>query len=139
MVLKALTLRCQINIPMLINFSIYFQPPDIIRTPRLLILRTLTLFTNPSFHSLSLLVLFTPNFHGKLYFCIYFRLCFMTTRFCSFHPCIIIYSPLLNSNPPPFIKFRNFSNSLSIRTPVYLALESTILLKSNRHSYKYND
>ena len=27
------TLRCQINTPPLINFSIFFQPPDLIRTP----------------------------------------------------------------------------------------------------------
>ena len=46
---------------------------NLIRSSRLLILRTLTFSTNPSFHFLSLLVLFKPNFHDKIaHCCIYF-------------------------------------------------------------------
>jgi len=85
------TLRCQINVPPLINFWIFSNPPNLIRTPHLLILRKLNIFTNLSFHFLSLLVLFTPKFHGKIaYCCIYLSLSFTTICFCSFCPCIII-------------------------------------------------
>ena len=34
---KISTLRCLINVPPLINFLIFFQPADLIRTPRLFI------------------------------------------------------------------------------------------------------
>ena len=42
------SLRCQMNAPPLTNF---FQPPDLIRTPRLLILRKLTSLKTPHFIS----------------------------------------------------------------------------------------
>ena len=92
------TLRCQINIPV-INFSIFFQPPDLVRIPRLLILRKLTLFTNTSFHFLSLLVQFTHNFHGKIkYSCTYFSFMLYDNPF--------LFFPSLYNHLKPFLKFQ---------------------------------
>ena len=93
------TLRCQIKRPPLINFSIFFQPPGPHKDPpRLLMLRNLTVSTNPSFHFLSLLVLFTPNFHGKIaYCCIHFSFMLYDNLF--------FFSSLYN-NLKPFLKFR---------------------------------
>ena len=78
--------------PLLLIFD-FFQPPQtLLGPPCLLILRKLTLFTNPSFHFHSFLILFMPNFHSKIgYTAVYILvLCFMTTCLCAFHPCIII-------------------------------------------------
>jgi len=119
--------------PSLINFSIFLQPPDLIRTPRLLILRRLTIFTNPSFHFLSVLVLFTPNFHGKIaYCCIYFSFMLYGNLFLFFLSLYNQLNPFLKFQPPPYIliprllHFGIFSNpSAYMDSPVYLALEST--------------
>ena len=88
--------------PRLLIFR-FFQPPDLISTSRLLILGTLTFFTNPLFYFLSLLVLLTPNFHGKIaYSCIYFS-------FMLYDNLLLFFSSLYNHSmlflkfrPPPF-------------------------------------
>ena len=110
--------------PPLINFSIFFQPPGPYKDPRLLILRKLTFSTNPSFHFLSLLVLFTANFHGKVaYCCIYFSFILYDNLFLFFSSSYNHIKPVLKFRPPsiyfdpPFIKFWSFSDLLFIRTP----------------------
>ena len=98
------SLRCQINVPPLINFSIFFQPPDLIKPPRLLMLRKLTFFTNPSFHFLSLLVLFTPDFHSKIaYCCIYLSFMLYDNLFLFFPSLYNHLSHFLEFQPPFFV------------------------------------
>ena len=68
------TVGFRIHSPRLLIFR-FFPTPEPYLDPHLLILRKLTFYTNPSFHFLSVLGLFTPNFHGKITrFCIYFSL-----------------------------------------------------------------
>ena len=117
----------------LLVFQLFSNPPDLIRTPRLLILRTLTFFTNSSFHFLSLLVLFTPNFHSKIAcFCTYFSF-MLYDNLPLFFPslCSLVMSLLKFRTPPPFIlthpfiKFQIiFRPPCLLEPPVYLALES---------------
>jgi len=70
------TLRCLVNIsPQLVNFSILSDRLDLIGTPRLVILKKMTVLLNSSSNFLSL-------FQGKLAcFCIYFS--FMANCLCS--------------------------------------------------------
>ena len=105
------------------NFSICSNPPDLIKTPRLLILRKLTFSTNPSCHFLSLLVLFTPNFHGKIaYCCIYFSFMLYDNLFLFFSSSCNHLKPFLKFRPPPslliprLLNFGFFSDPLFIRT-----------------------
>ena len=121
--LRHITLRCQVNVPpRSLIFGYFPTPTDLIRTPRLLILGKSTLFTNLSFHFLSLLVQFTPNFHGKIaYCCIYFSFMLYDNLFLFLPSLYNHVKPSLKFQPPPpvyfdlpFIKFRNFSNP-----PVY--------------------
>ena len=53
--------------PSLLTLRFFSTPPDFIRTPCLVILRKLSVFT--TLYVISLLVLFTPNFHGKIGYC----------------------------------------------------------------------
>ena len=67
------TLRCQISVPPLINFSI-FPTTRTLLGPPFINVKDIDFFTNPSFHFISfhfisLLVLFTTNFHGKIVYC----------------------------------------------------------------------
>jgi len=123
--------RFQINVPPLIKFSIFFQPSDLVRTTRLLILGKSTFFTNPSIHFLSLLVLSTPNFHSKIaYCCIYFSFMLYDKLFLFFPSLYNHLSLFLNYHSPfilthPFIKFWNFFRPSSLLgPPVYLTLDS---------------
>ena len=114
------TLRCQINAPLLINFSIFSNPLNFIMTPCLLILRKLTSFTNHSFHFLSLLILFMPKFHGKIaQCCIYFS--FML--YDNLHLFVLsLYNnlkPFLKVRPPRLSTFGTFPTPLFIWTPIY--------------------
>ena len=85
--------------PCLLIFQFFSSPPDLIGTPYLLLLRKLTFFTNPSFYFLSLLVLFTPNFHSKIAgFCLYFS--FML------HDNLSLLLPILKAHLKAFLKFR---------------------------------
>ena len=99
------TLRCQINVPPAYYFFDFCPTPwSLLGLPRLLILRKLTFFTNPSFHFLSLLVLFTPNFHGKIAcFCIYFDIMLYDNLFLFFPSLYNHLRPFLKFQPPPFI------------------------------------
>ena len=116
--------------PRLLIFD-FFQPPELIRNPRLIMLWKMPFFTNPLFHFLSLLVVFTPHFYGKIaYCCIYFSFILHENLLLFF---LSLYNHLklflkFHSNPQ-FIKRRKiFATPLSIRTaPVYLALESSYL------------
>ena len=117
--------------PRLLIFHFFPIPPDLIRIPRLLILRKLTFITNYLYLFLSFFVLFMRNFHGKIAcFCIYFSFMPYNSLFLFLPPLYNQPTPFLKFlpprlfSPPQFIEFRNFSDPLSIRTPVYLVLES---------------
>ena len=118
---KIATLRCLINAPPpLINFSIFFQPSDLIRNRRLLILRQMKFFTNSLLYIPSLLLVFRPNFKAKLRapVCI---LVFCCTKNC-FSRFIIILKSFSKSDhspvyfdPPHLVSFlKTFSDS-----PIY--------------------
>ena len=113
------TLKCQINSPPpLINFSIFFQPPDLIRTPRLLILGKLTFITILSFHFLSSFVVFTPNFHGKIAcFCIYFSFLLYDNLFLLFPSFYNHVNSLLKFRLPPFILTPHLLNFVIFSDP----------------------
>ena len=121
----------------LIYFSIFSNPLDLIRTHHLLLLMNFTLFTNPSFHFLSLLVQYMPTFHCKIeYSCIYFSFLLYHNLFLLF-PSLYNHLNLFSSSNPlfiltsPFIKFWNFFQHpclLEPPPPIYLALKSTWLL-----------
>ena len=120
------TLRCQkIHVPpLIIKFWIFSNPPDLTMTPRLLILRKLTFFIKPYFHFLSLLVLFTPDFHGKIaYCCIYFSFMLYDNLF-LFFPTLhnpvkrfLKFQPPLYFDPLRLLNFGIFSDPLVVRTP----------------------
>ena len=100
--------------PPLINFRLFPTPRTLTETHHLLILKKLSLFTNPPFHSL--LVLFTANFHGKIAcLCIYSSFMLSDICFCSFHRLIITSSSFSISDSPIYfdprlLNFRLFSN-----------------------------
>ena len=62
--LFSLTLRFEINVPSLVNFSMLFQPPDLIRALRLLILKTLTFYESLISFSLFVSTIYI-TFHRK--------------------------------------------------------------------------
>jgi len=91
-------LRCQINVPPLINFSIFSNPQTLLGPP-FINFKEIAFFTNASFHFLSLLVLFTPNFHGKIaYCCIYFSFMLFDN--------LLLFFPSLYNYLRPFLKFQ---------------------------------
>ena len=102
----------QINVPSF-NFFIFSSPRTLLGLPPFLYFKEIDFFTNPSFHFHSLLVLFTPNFHGKMSF-MYFSFMIYDNLFCSFRLCTIIESRYSHSAPPPCL----------LGFPVYLALDS---------------
>ena len=84
------------KVPCLINFSI-FPTPLFLLGPPLLFLRKLTCFTNSSFYVLSLLVLCTLNFQGKMTcFSIYFSCVFSN---------VFSFFPSLCTHLKSFLKF----------------------------------
>ena len=119
------TLRCLINVPPLFNF---FQPPDLIRTPRLLIFKKIEFSTSLLCYFLSLLELFTPNFPGKVTcFCVYFSVTLCDSLFLFFPLLYNDFNPFLAFRPPPrLLNFGSFSNPPDYwdPPPVYLTLES---------------
>ena len=114
------------NPPHLLIFQFFPNPMDLIRTPINNFLRKCTFFTNTSFHFLSLLVLLTPNFHGKIaYCCKCFSFMFCDNLF-LFFPSLSNHSkPFLKFQPPvyfdpPFIKFWNIFQPLSLLVPPFI-------------------
>jgi len=93
----------------------------------------LTFSTNPLFPFISLLVLFMPNFHGKIaYCCIYFSFMLYDNLFLVLSSLHKHLKPFLKFRPPPFIltlrllNFGFFSDPpCLLGPPVYLALESS--------------
>ena len=121
----------------LLIFQFFSNPSqDLARTPRLLILRKLTFFTNPSFHFLSLLVLYTQNFQCKIAcFCICFSFILYDNLFLFFPSLYSYLKPFLNFRPPRLfspclLNFGTFSNPPFIGTPSYLELEISIFINS---------
>ena len=90
----------------------------LLRSPRLLISKKLTFFTNPSFHFLSFSVLLTPNFPGKIaYCCIYLSFILYDNLFLFFPSLYHHLNHLLEFQPhiysdPPLLHFRNLSDPL---------------------------
>ena len=128
------TLRCQINAsPRLLIFWIFSNLLDFIRTPRLLSLRTLTIYTNPSFPFFVSTIY--ANFNGKIAYCsIYLSFMLYDNLFLFFPSLHNHLKPFLKFRPSPrllepsFIKFWNLFRPLCLLGhPVYLALESTLL------------
>ena len=124
------TLRYQLNVPRLLMFRVFSKHLDLTRnSPHLLSLKKLTFLKNPSFHFLSLLVLFTTNFQGRLaFFCINFSSTlnenlllvfpsFIVTAIFAQIPTHPVYvAPLFLHLTICFLQF--------IRTPVYVTLQS---------------
>ena len=119
-------LRCLVNVPPLINFLIFFRPPDCIRKPPFITFKKIEFITGLLCYFLSLLQLFTPNFQGKLTcFCIYFSVT-LCDSLCLFFP--LLYNDFklfLEFRPPiyfesPFIKFRMFFQPLRLLGPTRL-------------------
>ena len=96
--------------PRLLTFQFLSNPPDLIRTPRLLILRKLTSSTNPSFHFLSLLVLFKLNFHGKIAYCYMFSFMLYDNLFLFFSSLHNHLKLFLKFRPPRLLTFGVFSD-----------------------------
>ena len=85
--------------PFLLTFQFYSNPWTLLGPSRLLVLGELTFFTNLTFHSLSLLVLFTPNLHDKIaYYCIFFSFILYDNLF--------LFLTSLSNHSKPFLKFR---------------------------------
>ena len=85
-------------------------------TPRLVSFMEIDFFTNPSFHFVSFLVLFTPYFRDKITcFSTYFSFCFREHVFVLFVLVRIVIS-ICHSNFDPYglLKFGIFSDP-----PVY--------------------
>jgi len=119
LVIELYTLRCQINIPPFIDLSIFFQPPDLFRTPSFINFMETDSLYKPPFYFFSLLVLFTLNFHGKIaYCCIHFSFILYDSLFLFFPSLDEFKAPSQIPTPlyfdHPFIKFRNF-----FQRPVY--------------------
>ena len=86
--------------PRLLIFRFFSNPPDLIRTPRLLIIRKFTFLQAPRL-IFSLLVLFTPDFNGKIaYCCIYFSCMLYDNLFLFFTSLYNHLKPFLKSQPP---------------------------------------
>jgi len=91
------------NAPPLINFSIFSNPWTLLEPP-VYYFKEVDFFTNPWFHSISLLVPFTPNIQGKLEcFCI----CFNSMPYDNL---FLFFPSFYNQfrSPSPFIKVKNF-------------------------------
>ena len=112
------TFRCQINASSLLIFRSVSNLPDLIRTP-FINFKEIDFFTNSLLHFFSWLVLFTPNFQGKIAcFCIYFSFMLYDNLLLFFPSLYNHLKPFLILRPLPVIKARNFSRtSLFIRTP----------------------
>ena len=114
--------------PPLINFSIFTNPRILLGPPRLLILRksTFNFFTNSSFHFLSLLAKFTPNFHGKpACLCIYFSSLLYDNLFLFFPSLYNHLKPFLKFRPPVYfdprlLHFRLFSDPPVYKDPPFI-------------------
>ena len=110
--------------PRFLIFQFFFQPPDLVRTLPFINFKETDFFTNPFFHFLSLLVLFTPNIQDKVEcFCIYFSsmLCdnlflFFPSFYNHLKPFLKFRSPFILTLPR-LLNFRIFSDPLFIRTP----------------------
>ena len=99
--------------PLFINFQFFATSPDFIRSPHLLLLRKLTFCSNPSFHFLSLLVLSTPNLHGKI------ADCCIHSSFMPNDNLFLFFSPLYN-HAKPVLKVRP---PVNLDSPIYHNLE----------------
>ena len=83
--------------------------------PAFINVKDIDFFTRPSFHVLSLLVLFTPNFHGRIvYCCIYFSIMLYDNLF--------LFFPALYNHLKPFLKIRPFVYYFSefFPTPLFI-------------------
>ena len=81
----------------------FFQPPDLIRTPSLNNCKEIDFFTNPSFHFLSFLVLFTPTIQGKMEcFCVKCSSMLYDNLF-LFFPSFYNHLSHFSNSDPPFI------------------------------------
>ena len=111
----------------LINFRFFPTPWTLLGPSRLLILRKLTFFKNPSSYFFSLLVTFTLNFHGKIaYCCIYFSFILYDNLYLFLPSLYNQLKPSLKFRPPVyfdfplFIKFRDFSDHPCLLGPLCL-------------------
>ena len=84
--------------PSLLIFRFYSNPPDLIRPP-FISFKENDFFMNPSFHFLSLLVLFTPNIQGKIE-------CFGIYCSSVLNVNLFLFLPSFYNNLKPFLKFR---------------------------------
>jgi len=100
--------------PRFLIFRFFSNPPDPLGPPVYWFFKEVDFCKNSSFHFLSLLVLFTPNFHGKITcFCIYFSFMLYDNLLLFFPSLCSHVMSLLKFRPsrlvwPPFIKIRNF-------------------------------
>jgi len=92
------TLRCQINVPPIINFLTFCQPSGPYKDPRLLILRNMNIIRTP--HIISFLVsTIHAKYSGKIeYFCIYFS--------SMLYDNLLLFPPLFYNHLKLFLKFR---------------------------------
>ena len=107
--------------PPLINSWNFFQPPGPYWTPPFITFKEIEFITGLLCYFLSLLVIFTSNFQGKLTcFCIYFSFTLYDSLFLFFPLLCNHFKPFLEFRPPRLLNFGSLSSPPDYWDPPFI-------------------